>query len=182
MERIKRIVLKESEIKETSQRLLKGEIGILPTDTVYGIHCLADKEHLLNNVSSIKGRDVDMPFITLIADISDLEKYQVNSKDYSQDLISQFWPGPNTLIFNCLDNVSRSFRLPDNYFLLGLLKEIGPLISTSANPHGKEPAKNCNQAQEYFGDRVNFYVDGGILNNEPSRIYLVSGNNLNRVR
>jgi len=51
------------------------------------------------------------------------------------------------------------------------LKTTGPLIAPSANPEGQTPASTINDAVAYFGDAVDFYVDGGtVTNNEPSKL------------
>ena len=43
------------------------------------------------------------------------------------------------------------------------LEQTGPLIAPSANLQGQPPAKNIQEAYEYFGDAVDLYVDGGTV-------------------
>jgi L-threonylcarbamoyladenylate synthase len=62
-------------------------------------------------------------------------------------------------------------RIPDDKKLQALLKETGPLLTSSANPPGKKPADTIAEARKYFGDKVDFYSDGGDLSKrQPSTV------------
>ena len=83
---------------------------------------------------------------------------------------AKYWPGPNSLIIpnpkKGVDYLTRgsgtlAFRLPNDPDLLALINKTGPLIAPSANPEGLEPAKTIKQAKNYFGNRVDIYIDGG---------------------
>ena len=63
-----------------------------------------------------------------------------------------------------------AFRVPNNEFLLKLLKIIGPLVAPSANFEGEDPAKNIVAAKKYFNDSVAFYIDAGELKSKPSTV------------
>jgi L-threonylcarbamoyladenylate synthase len=43
-------------------------------------------------------------------------------------------------------------------------------VAPSANPEGKEPAKTIEEAKRYFTDKVDFYVDAGKLDSQPSTL------------
>ncbi len=75
-----------------------------------------------------------------------------------------------------------SFRFPKDKFLIEIMNKTGPLISTSANLHGRPHAMNIQQAFEYFGSSIDFYVNGGDLNNEPSSIYNIFDGRLEKIR
>lgn len=152
--------------------LKNGLIGIMPTDTVYGIHCLAFRPNLISKIVRIKQRNADKPFITLISDTEDLRLFNIN-KDNINDILNNYWPGPNTLVLTTKDNKSMAVRLPKNEFLLSILKETGPLISTSANISSHCVVKTINDAINIFSDELDFYVDGGILDSRPSNIYKI---------
>ena len=62
---------------------------------------------------------------------------------------------------------SLAVRIPENEALRSLLRETGPLMTTSANKHGGKTAATIAEAQRIFGDSVDFYVDGGDLSNRP---------------
>ena len=62
-------------------------------------------------------------------------------------------------------------RIPDDPSLSRLLAQTGPLMTTSANVPGRPISSTITEAKAYFGDKVDFYVDGGtITNNQPSTI------------
>jgi len=69
-----------------------------------------------------------------------------------------------------------AFRMPKQKKLLNILNKTGPLASTSANLSGQLPAKNIKEAEKYFGRKVDFYIDGGELNNTPSTIISIKRN------
>mgnify|MGYP001574031689 FL=1 len=176
------MILQTSQIKEISEFLASGQIGVLPTDTIYGIHCKTLDHDLIKRIYQIKNRPEGMPFITLISEINELKLFDVIIGDFEREQINKFWPGPNTLILKTLSGETRSFRIPRNDFLQSILKTTGSLISTSANLHLKPSAKNINEAIEYFGDKIDFYVDGGELNNPPSSVYDISEGKVNKLR
>jgi tRNA A37 threonylcarbamoyladenosine synthetase subunit TsaC/SUA5/YrdC len=70
--------------------------------------------------------------------------------------------------------MTQPVRLPEGKEINQLLKQTGPLLTSSANLASKPPANNIEEAQKYFGDEVNFYVDGGNLSDrKPSTIIRV---------
>lgn len=175
-------IFNASQTNEIAQLLKSGKIGIMPTDTIYGIHCLANDPNLVDKIYQIKKRPDKIPLITIISNLDDLLPFEVELNDYSHEQISRFWPGPNTLIFDTNQNETRSFRMPDNDFLLSILKITGPLISTSANLHGQQPAKDVNDAIKYFADSIDFYVDGGKMDNPPSNVYRINQDTIDKIR
>lgn len=143
---------------------------------------MANRQDLIDKVSDLKGREKTIPMITAISSEDTLPSFGIEVGEFEKDLIKKYWPGPNTLIFDTKDGGTRSFRIPDNDFLISVLKKSGPLISTSANPHEMPFSKDINQAMEYFGDKIDFYVDGGELNNPPSSVYKISKGEVIKIR
>lgn len=171
--------------------LLNGGIAVLPTDTIYGIHCLATNKGAVERIYDLKGRDRAKPFIILISSLDDLKSYGVTVDKKLSELLANYWPGPNSIIlpvtasrFAYLHRGTKSlaFRLPAYKPLLTLLTQTGPLVSTSANPSSKTPASDIKQSQAYFGKSVDFYLDAGVLNNLPSRVFKLDMNQLIPVR
>jgi len=169
-----------TEIKKIVRLFLENKIGIMPTDTVYGLHCLAGNKELHKKIAELKGRSESMPYIYLIPRGYDIESFDIVG-DFSEHM-NKYWPGPNTIVFPIRDGSTVALRVPNNDFLQEILEETGPLVSTSANPHKKMPARDVLTAKEYFGERVDFYVDGGRLDNPPSSIYKIVNNTLTKLR
>jgi L-threonylcarbamoyladenylate synthase len=177
--------------------LKRGGVGVIPTDTIYGLVGSALSFEAVNRISKIKNRTDGKGFIVLISSIEDLSIFGISVSEKDRIFLNKYWPGKVSFkLFSDLskyeylrqaDNTN-AFRLPDNSNLLQLLKEVGPLVAPSANPEGLAPAKNIIEAQKYFGlpttegDRVDFYEDGGDLNSLPSTLVRINGDNIEILR
>jgi L-threonylcarbamoyladenylate synthase len=174
-----------------------GGIGVLPTDTIYGIAASALLPAAVERVYQARGRRPDKPCIILIADTKDLTLFGVDPISQFREIVKweevekACWPGPVSIVFACPDEKfsylhrgthTLAFRLPKNDELRTLLRETGPLIAPSANPEGQKPAALVSKAREYFGDNADFYVDGGIRSGEPSTVLQIKDGKLTVLR
>lgn len=166
-----------------TESLNSGEVGLLPTDTIYGLSCSAYNKDSVERIYDIKGREKHSPLIVLISDISDLKKFRIQLNKKVEQMLTANWPGTISFIlpasagfdFLTHDAKGLAFRVPDDRGLLLLLQKTGPLVSTSANPSGQPPARNISEAKDYFGDKLDFYVDAGELVSEPSTLVDLTG-------
>lgn len=156
-----------------------GLIGIIRTDTLYGVLARAADAKAVARVYDLKSRDETKSPIVLIGDVNDLFDETGASV---RDLLDSVWPGPVSVIVPSVhapiwirrDNDSVAYRMPADENLRELLKQTGPLIAPSANPEGESPAMDIQEAQAYFGDAADFYVDGGqVTDPTPSQLLLV---------
>ncbi len=162
-------------------RLLNaGAIGILRTDTLYGVVAKADNETAVQRVYEMKGRDETKSPIVLISNQTQMLDPVLPIFETQLDSL---WPGPVSVIIPSTlaphwirrGNDSVAYRLPNDANLRQLLEQTGPLIAPSANPEGLPPAMNIKEAQAYFGNSVNFYVDGGaVIDSSPSRLIRIT--------
>lgn len=152
-----------------------GKLGIIPTDTLYGLVAKASSETAVSKMYSLKYRN-NKPGTLIAANINQLVILGLK-KRYLQ-AVEQYWPsavsvviptGP-VLSFLHQGKVSLAVRIPKNKELSKLLTKTGPLLTTSANLPGKQPATTIKEAKAYFGDKVDFYVDSGQLVSEPSTL------------
>lgn len=159
--------------------LKRGGIGVMPTDTIYGLLGSALNKNTVERIYEVRKRQKTKPFIILISDLKDLKIFKIKLKPFQKELIKKFWPGPNSLIFDCKlkkfkylhrGKNSLAFRLPEPKWLRDLLKKTGPLVAPSANISGMEPAKTIKEARKYFGLKVDFYFDAGKINKKPSTL------------
>lgn len=159
--------------------LKKGGIGVLATDTIYGVVGAASLEKTVERIYTIKGRDESKPFIILISDQSDLAQFGITPTEIQMTTLATYWPGPTTIILPCPNESltylhrgknSLAFRIPAPLHLRKLLKETGPLVAPSANTQHQPPARTVGEARDYFGDRVDFYEDAGVVTGTPSHI------------
>jgi len=135
-----------------------GAVIAFPTDTVYGLGAAADDELARMRIYHIKGRPVGMPLILMVAAESQLEGW-VHVDPRSEAVMRRWWPGPLTLILHARGGGTLGVRIPKHPAALGLLRAAGPLMTTSANLHGQEPAMTAAEAGSISG--VTAVLDGG---------------------
>lgn len=169
-------------MEEIINKLKQEEIGVIPTDTLYGLVGSALSKKAVERIYQIKNRDLNKPFIILISDISDLNLFEINLDQKTKDYLTKVWPGPFSVVLPCNNEKlnylhrgtnSLAFRIPDNEKLLDLLKQTGPLVAPSANFQDFPPAENIEEAQKYFEEGVDFYLDGGKLSGNPSTVFKI---------
>jgi tRNA threonylcarbamoyl adenosine modification protein (Sua5/YciO/YrdC/YwlC family) len=158
---------------EVASLLNSGAVGVLPSDTVYGLMCQAADEAAVHKMYSIKHRDERKPGTVIAASIEQLVK--LGLKERYLKAVQQYWPGPlsvlipqatQTYLVNP-ETMATGVRIPDDAALCKLLEQTGALQTTSANIAGQPMATRLAEAQSYFGDTVDFYVEGGDLSGRP---------------
>ena len=166
-------------MRKIEKILGRGGIGVLPTDTIYGLVGSALNRRTVERIYKVRGRNPKKPFIILIGSISDLRRFGIRLAGDYRKLVKRFWPGPVSIIFPCASRKfqylhrgvkSLAFRLPRDRKFRALLNMTGPLVAPSANPEGKPYSKTIREAQRYFRDRADFYVDGGAKKKSPSEV------------
>jgi tRNA threonylcarbamoyl adenosine modification protein (Sua5/YciO/YrdC/YwlC family) len=169
--------------------LKSGGVGVVPTDTIYGIACSVFSRVALDRIFEIKGRDENKPPVVIISDIKELDIFGIKLTDRAKDFISKYWPGKISIIFDIstefsyLDkNRGLAIRLVNDSKIKEFLEKTGPLATSSANTQGLPPAKNIEEAKKYFGDKVDFYYDIGDLVSEPSTLVKISGDSIEVLR
>ena len=157
--------------------LRNGGIGVLPTDTIYGVLGSALKKETVERIYRVRKRERKKPFIILISCAKDLKIFGIKLKPFQKKLIKKFWPGPYSLIFDCKSKKfeylhrgkkSLAFRVPKPSWLRRFLRQTGPLVAPSANLAGMPFAKTIKKAKQYFGKKVDFYFDVGKKDKKPS--------------
>lgn len=150
--------------------LRRGELVVLPTDTVYGVGADAFAPDAVAAILAAKGRGREMPPPVLIPSVQTLDGLATHVPVYARDLIRAFWPGPLTLVFVAQSslmwdlgetNGTVAVRMPKDDMALKLLDVIGPMAVTSANVSGQTPAKTILEAQAQLGSAVSVYLDAG---------------------
>lgn len=145
-------------LTRAAQLLQGGGVIAFPTDTVYGLGAAADDEVARRRIYRIKGRPVGLPLILMVAAESQLEGW-VHVDTRAEAILRRWWPGPLTLILHAKGGGTLGVRIPQHKVALGLLRAAGPLMTTSANLHGKDPAMTAVEAGVLTG--VAAVLDGG---------------------
>lgn len=159
--------------------LKEGRIGVMPTDTIYGIVGSALNPEAVEKIYKLRKRTPDKPMIILISSTTDLKKFGIIPTIPQINFLKNIWPNPVSVVLPCKlakfsylhrGKKSLAFRMPKNEILLEILKRVGPLVAPSANYADEKPAQTLAEAKKYFGDRISFYIDGGRLKSKPSTI------------
>lgn len=161
-------------LKQASALLRQGKVGIIPTDTVYGLVASANSPEAVGRLYSLKDRK-GKPGTLIAANVEQLVNLGVSEQELK--LAQKHWPGPVSVVLP--HNIQylhqglgdQAIRIPDDPVVRKFLEYTGPLQTTSANLPGEPPAATIVQAHKYFGNSIDFYVDGGDLSERnPSKI------------
>lgn len=160
-------------LARATEALRRGGVVVYPTETFYGLGVDATNERAIERLLRLKGREPGQPISVLVRDRAMLTTLV---RELSRDairLMEGFWPGPLTLVLPARKSVAASLtggtgtigvRCSSHSTAAGLVAGLGrPVTTPSANPAGAEPPVTVRQARAYFGDGVEYYVDGGTL-------------------
>jgi len=166
--------------KKIRSILKSGGIGVLPTDTIYGVVGSARMMQTVERIYRARRRNPKKPCIILIGSLRDLSIFGVRVDRLARKTLQRVWPGKISVILPCphkkfhylhRGTKTLAFRLPARKKLRMLLHSTGPLIAPSANPEGKKPAPTIREAKRYFGEQVDFYVSAGRrVDKAPSKV------------
>lgn len=159
---------------------------MLPTDTVYGLVASAANHSAVERLYKLKHRH-QKPGTIIAASIDQLVDLGIPRRYLKA--VEQFWPGavsveiPHDIVYLNQNTGRQAFRLVDDGTVKNFLETVGPLVTSSANSPGSPPASNLAQAEKYFGNSVDFYVDGGDLgDHQPSTIIQIIDDAVHVVR
>ena len=148
----------------------RGELVVLPTDTVYGLAVDAFNNYGVQRLLDAKGRTRQSPPPVLIPGIPTLDALAESVPPEVRALVAAFWPGGLTVILPASPSLdwdlgetggTVALRMPNNRIALELLSETGPLAVSSANLTGETAARTAAEAERMLGDSVEVYLDGG---------------------
>ena len=165
--------------------VLKGDLVVLPTDTVYGVGADAFRPAAVQDLLAAKGRGRDMPPPVLVGSVRAASALVEDLGPYGQDLIDEFWPGGLTLICRASRSLkwdlgdtkgTVAVRMPQNEVALEVLVQTGPMAVSSANLTGQPAATTAVAARDQLGESVAVYLDGGTCETDvPSTIVDLTG-------
>ena len=143
--------------RAVSSRLRKGDICIIPTDTVYGIVAIDDFQDAIRRIFEIKKRPPERRLIRLIGSLDAVCNYTEQKVPVA---LSKYWPGPLTIVFRDRVGGTVALRCPDDPFLRLIFREIDPevLVAPSANISGEEIITECDTLIRTFEGEVPLIV------------------------
>jgi L-threonylcarbamoyladenylate synthase len=159
-----------SGIAAAASVIRRGELAVLPTDTVYGVAADAFSAPAVNMLLAAKGRGRDMPAPVLVSSEAMLEAVVDGLPAAGRALVDAFWPGALTIVVRHTPHLSWDLgeargtvavRMPDHAVALALIEQTGPLAVSSANRTGQSAPTTAVDARLQLGASVAVYLDGG---------------------
>jgi len=161
---------REAAVEAAALAVRRGELVVLPTDTVYGVGADAFDPAAVRALLKAKGRGRDMPPPVLISAATTADALAIGLPSYARALIEKFWPGPLTIVARQQTSLqwdlgdtrgTVAIRMPDHPVALEILERTGPLAVSSANITGEAAATTAEAAEEMLGESVEVFVDAG---------------------
>ncbi|HPV48846.1 MAG TPA: L-threonylcarbamoyladenylate synthase [Smithellaceae bacterium] len=162
---------REALLDEAAAIVTRGGLIAYPTETIYGLGANATDEKALRRIFNIKGRDFNNPLPVIIGKPEDLYPLVNKVGTLAERLISDFWPGPLTIVFEASQAISPlvtagtgkiGIRLPDHYGARQIAARSGkPLTATSANLSGAPECADAASVIAGLGDAIDAVVDLG---------------------
>lgn len=160
-----------------------SKVIIFPTDTVYGIGTPIFDLEGIKRIYEIKNRPLDKPLACLCSDLEQIRSICIVSSDAIK-LINKFLPGALTLILKAKKEVYEKIgyetigvRIPNYSKAIDILKENGPMLTTSVNESGNVPLNEYDEIYKKYNDLVDYIYDSDKQSsNHPSTVLsLVDG-------
>jgi len=159
-------------VAEAVAALRRGELAVIPTDTVYGVAADAFSPPAVERLLQAKGRGRDVPVPVLVGAWRSIDGLAENVDDRVRRLVETYWPGALTLIVRAAPSLAWdlgqtrgtvAIRMPLHPVALAVLEQTGPLAVSSANRTGQPPATTAAEALAQLGSWVAIYLEAGVV-------------------
>ena len=166
----------------------RGGVIACPTEAVWGLSCDPADDDAIQRILDLKQRPWQKGLLLVAASLEQLHDWIEPLNSSGLEKVWSTWPGPVTWVLPCKEWVSPmlrgthntlAVRISDHPLVRALCEETGPLVSTSANPAGKEPARSRLKVHQYFHEQLDYILPGDLGGrNQPSEIRTLSGERL----
>ncbi|MFC3114602.1 Sua5/YciO/YrdC/YwlC family protein [Cellvibrio fontiphilus] len=172
---------RQPRIQFAARQMRLGGVVAYPTEAVWGLGCNPFDELAVTELLALKDRPVQKGLILLAANIHMFDPFIDHLNDLQRQKLKNTWPGPVTWLVpnNGLvpywisgNFTSVALRVTDHPVAAGLSRAFGgPIVSTSCNPQGREPARDAHQVHRYFGNQLAAITTGTVgKRKNPSEI------------
>lgn len=156
----------------------RGKIVVYPTDTIYGIGCIATDKRAIDRIYKIKKRDKEKSLLVLVSSLAMAKRYCYVSRK-QEEYLRRVWritsssviknpPSPPLLkggrpvsvILKSKEVLSKELagggdslavRLPNNELLVKMIRQVNaPIVSTSLNISGRKNLTNVSKIERYL--------------------------------
>ncbi len=179
-------------ILRAAATLARGELVVVPTDTVYGVACSPFDSAAIERIFAAKQRPPDKAIAVLLADVENVQRLAAHISPSAQKLAACFWPGPLTMVLPKRDGLPSNLsayptiglRVPDHDGCRAFIRAVGGAIAaTSANRSGAANPTTVEEASAQLGETVAMYLDGGkTAGDKPSTVVSLEGEKLTVLR
>lgn len=175
-------------LQQAAACIRNGGVIAYPTEAVWGLGCDPANDAAVRRILALKKRPIEKGLILIGSDLAQFEGWikPLSPEDLAQ--VQATWPGPVTWVLPCYDEVPESVRGKHDSLAIritahpqvrALCELTGPLISTSANPAGREPARSNLRVRQYFSRGVDYLLPGALGGrNAPSEIRTLTNQRL----
>lgn len=175
-------MIDEREIQRLAHRMKDGGVILYPTETVWGLGCDALQEQAVERIYELKNRPKDKRVLLLLDSLAHLREYIERVPPKASSLI-EYHERPLTIVYDNPQNLpdyllsedgSIAIRITRDPFCKALVKELNrPLVSTSANLSGQQPARSYKELDRQLvegADAVAYYRREEVSEQPPSQI------------
>ncbi len=160
-------------IRRAAAALKRGELVVVPTETVYGVAARADSAAARERLYAAKGRAESKRIARFADGLAAVRAAGARVDAAAERLATAFWPGPLTLVLEMASGEWEGFRVPDHAVALAWLRELGGVAPavTSANRSGEPPARTADEAWAALAPHVAVALDAGpVADGVPSTV------------
>jgi L-threonylcarbamoyladenylate synthase len=149
-------------IAVAAKAIKEGSLIIFPTETVYGIAANLLDESAVARLCKVKSRPAGKPFTVHISDLKMIRDMGCVITGIAEKLMSEFWPGPLTIILKSHNGRKIGFRMPANKVALELIRASGvPIVAPSANLSGEPAPVTAKDAMANLEGKIDMVIDAG---------------------
>lgn len=169
-----------------------SEIWAFPTDTVYGIGTYYLNQNEIKKIYNLKNRPSNSPLAILCADIDQALSFFDEPNAKVKKIANHFWPGAITIVYKKSANIPEfvnsgldtiGIRVPNNEIALRVIKNNGPMATTSVNKSGNPPAITLEEVKSIIeGLEINIIDEKSVSSNVSSTVILVAGEDIKILR
>jgi len=158
-------------LKKAAEVINSGGMVAFPTESFYGLAVSVENEKAIQRLFDVKKRRSDQPILILVPSVERLDQIALHIPKIARLLMSRFWPGALTLIFEAKPNLSQvltagtgkiGVRLSSHPIATALAEAVGmPITGTSANISGEPACSSAKEVHHSLGEKIDFILDGG---------------------
>ncbi len=156
--------------EEATKILIRGGVGIFPTDTAFGVGCRMDREDSVKRIYELRNRPREKALIALVSSVDMAREYALVD-ERTEKIMNRYWPGGLTIILKnkkekvpsivSANGETLAIRMPNHHDLLSIITSVGvPIVAPSANIAGEHTPLSFDELNEELFEGVDFILRG----------------------